>query len=139
RYTEVVEGNIPDEFLPARAREVVSDFARHAGVAKHRGKLLCSWFGLACKFAEQNHAFAEMLNDAGGDAVQANKTNSAVDLLRGEKPRQLFLVPQSILQRDFRGLRPDEWREQFWELIIRRRLERDEHDITRADLFRRLC
>ena len=49
----------------------------------------------------------------------------------GNKFRQRLLVAQSVLQGEDRGVRPDQRRQQFRELIVGGGLQRDQDQIAR--------
>src|ERR1043166_2365259 len=91
---ESVERNVPDELLPMRAREVVGDFAIHAGVTEHSGDVVCARLGPALEFAEHDGAMRHVDDDARLDAVKADEAESAHDLLRGKNLREFLLVAQ---------------------------------------------
>ena len=94
-----------------RPREVVADFAGHARVAKHRGDVMGSRFGMPLIFAQHDQSVIQVLDDARGNAVQADEAQSAQNLFGREKPRELVLVSKAVLQGDDGGLRTHQRRQ----------------------------
>ena len=94
--------------------------------------------GRALKFAQNNLPVAEVLDDPRRDAIQADEAQSAHDLLCREKARKLLLVAQPVLQRQHRGRRTHQGRQQFGEPVIGRGLQPDEDQFSRTDFPRAL-
>ena len=87
--------------------------------------------------AEDDLAVGDVMNNAWLDAIKADKAHAAKDRPAWKQGCQPDLIAQPILERQQDGLFADHWRQQFGEAVVRRRLERDNHEVARPNLSRR--
>lgn len=81
---EAVEGDVPDEFAPACEVEAGFDFAGDLGVVECVGDGLGVWLGWAAVFADGDETLGAVVDEAWGDAVDADEAEAAEDALGAE-------------------------------------------------------
>ena len=101
------------------------------------------------KLLEENKILTETVEELREEIVQHKKSETSVmstlesakKLMKdisesAEKRAERLDVAQPVLQREQRRSRADERREQLRELRVRRRFQRDQHEVARADFLR---
>jgi hypothetical protein len=71
--TEAVEGDVPDQFLPADSGEVGTGLAGDAGLVEGCGELLDPGANLSGKFSNTNRALVEVVNRSRVAAIAAEE------------------------------------------------------------------
>ena len=132
-----VEGNVPAKFFPKRFFKRSFRFGGKPGGAEHfRERARAFPRRAAVALAQPKPRRAEIFDDAGREAVNRDVAQAADDVLRAEKRAEHLDVAQPVLQREQRRSRADERRKQLRKLRVRRRFQRDQHEVARADFLR---
>src|SRR6266705_3043269 len=124
-----VEGNVPRQLFPVRARQVVGHAAGHAGAAEDLSDVMRARLGPTLEFAYDDLAVGHVLDQPGLKAIQTIEAESD-----WKQTRELLLIAQPILQRDHCRRRTDERRQQVGELIVGCGLECYEDQLAGAYL-----
>ena len=80
-----------------------------------------------------------MLNHTGRNPIESDKAEASQNLFDWEKFCERRFVAQSVLQSDDGGVFADQRRQKFRKLIVRGRLQRDQHEVACADFRGRPC
>lgn len=90
--------------------------------------------GGALMVAQDDLPLSDVANDAGGDAVDADKAQAAGDGLVWEVLREKFFVAETVLEGQESSLGIQQGRQKIEQRCIRRGLEGDDDEIAGADL-----
>jgi len=82
---QTVEWNIPDELFPVCFFKIVPHPARYSSVLDGRSDIVRPGLWISAELSKFNPSMRNVMNDARCYAVQANKTETAEDLLNRKK------------------------------------------------------
>jgi len=119
-----------------RAFEVIRDFARNAGISKQAGDIVRARLGPSLKFAQNDLAVTQVMNNPGLEAVQADETESSHDLLRWKQRGKALLVAKAVLQCENGRPSVHQRGKQTTELIVCGCLESDNDQVSLTDFLR---
>ncbi len=129
---EAVEGNVPDQFVPARAPEVRLERDRDSCALEIGSELAKPVAEAAGELGEQDRPVGEMLDVAGTDLVGTEKRQPGQDAFRADVSREFLLGAETVLQEhDGTG----RWKQGREEVVLRG-LEADEDEVARRQLAR---
>ncbi len=77
-----------------------------------------------------------VVNIARPDPIQTDKAESSQDVIWAKKLCQSLHIAQSVLQGDNQSLRPCQWSEQLFKLMIGGGFQSNKDQVTNTDFFR---
>ena len=134
---EAVERNVPNKFFPMGMSQVFGNGTGDASLTKVFGELMSARLWRALKFAENDFTMISVPDDAGFDAIEADKAKTAENSLRRDELGEGFFVSKPILQREDGGGRANERGKQISELLVRSRFQADKDEVADANFLGR--